>query len=560
MTHEVGEQVDRHLARIYPHLNTDALTTLRERVLASAGVDGNGEHELPPSLPSEDEVMLITYGDTVIDGDSSGLVGLQELLDGPFAGVFSSVHVLPFFASSSDGGFSIVDYREIGAGIGEWEQVRRLGSDRDLMVDLVCNHGSAQSEWFQQFIADQAPGNGFYVTADEGTDVSSVVRPRTHPLLLPVETAAGTRHAWATFSNDQVDFDFANPDVLVEFCSIIDFYLANGATRVRLDAIAYLWKELGTSCVHLPQTHEVVKLFRTLVSARDANVLLITETNVPHAQNVSYFGDGDEAQIVYNFSLAPLIAWSVLAEDASVLTGWLGRLDPPPPGCSFLNFLASHDGIGLRPIEDLVAPDQLQVLLDRATETGGDWSNYSAPGGPRPYELNVSLADLLAGVVGEYADRFVAAHAAMLAVQGIPAIYVHSVLSSPGDLQAVAATEHKRDINRSRLERSAIDERLASGWRAQVFASLAALITTRRDQSAFSPSADQVVHVLDRRVASIERIAPDQRLLAIQNMSSESVPVTVPGWCGQHDLVSGTDRSPDSDTITLAPWQTVWLT
>ncbi len=565
-TRTVSGRVDRHLARIYGSLDDDRLDRVRDRILATFGLDGARSYEPRTALPTQSETLLITYGDSVVEtGRGEGhLRSLARLVDGPLDDLIETVHILPFFVSSSDGGFSIVDYRAIADGLGDWGDLRSLASHRGLMVDLVCNHGSAQSDWFASFVADEAPFRDWYMTAAADADTSSVVRPRTHPLLLGVDTPNGTRHAWATFSHDQIDFDFSNPDVLVEFCSILHFYLHEGAaTRVRLDAIAYLWKQLGTSCVHLPQTHEVVKLFRTLVDAMGneadgPGALLITETNVPHDQNVAYFGDGDEAQIVYNFTLAPLLVWSVLAERGEALTGWLGRLAPLPDGCTFLNFIASHDGIGLRPIEDLVAGDELQILLDRATETGGAWSNYSAPGGPRPYELNVSLADLLSGTDGATWKRFVAAHAVMLAVQGVPAFYIHSLFSTPGDVEAVARTDHKRDINRVRLERSVIDERISSGWRHEVFEALAELIRVRREQPAFAPAADQIVHVLHDGIVAIERRSETQRLLALQNMTSSEIHVPVPEWASSHDLLTDANLATNS-TITLAPWQTAWL-
>jgi len=550
-----------HLARIYPALDQDALDALAGRILDAAGVHDRPGSPAPPSpLPGSDEVLLITYGDTFLDGSVDGegrphLQALAEICSDYFADVFSTVHVLPFFPSSSDGGFAVIDYRRVADPLGDWRDLGGLPA-RGLMVDLVCNHGSAQSEWFAQFVAGIEPGRDYYLTADPEADLSMVTRPRTHPLLHEVQTVDGTKHVWATFSHDQVDFDFTNPDVLVEFCSILGFYLAHGATRVRLDAIAYLWKRLGTSCVHLPETHQVVKLMRAITEAHDPKALLITETNVPHVDNVSYFGEGDEAHVVYNFTLAPLIVWSLIVGDGETLTNWLGRLEKPPAGCTFLNFLASHDGIGLRPVEDLIRRRDLTPLIDAALAVGGDFSAYSAPGGPRPYELNVSLADLLAGESGATADRYLLAHALMLSVQGIPAVYVHSMLVSPGDLDAVLATGHKRDINRSRVEIDNARRTLDGGWRADVSRELASLIRVRRAHRAFAPEADQVVHVLHPKVVAVERGSGADRVFALHNVSADAVALQVPDSFGTHDLISGVTLDRD---LTLGPWQACWL-
>ena len=556
-THSARAQVRHRIDRVYVDLDERALDNLATRILQAVDMVGDGQTAQPHRLPGSDEVVLITYGDTFTDESQPHLQSLRTVWDDHFAQVFSTVHVLPFFPSSSDGGFAIVDYRSIADELGEWSDLADVVGDGGLMVDLVCNHGSAQSEWFVQFLNDEAPGRHYYMEADPQADLSMVTRPRTHPLLREVETAAGTRHVWATFSHDQIDFDFSNPDVLVEFCSILGFYLSQGATRVRLDAIAYLWKQLGTRCIHLPETHQIVKLMRTLVELRDPTALLITETNVPHGDNTSYFGDGDEAHIVYNFTLAPLIVWSLITGQADTLTSWLGRLDPAPDGCAFLNFIASHDGLGLRPIEDLISAAELQPVIDAATEVGGSFSAYSAPGGPRPYELNVSLADLLAGADGAMAQRFVLAHALMLVVQGIPAFYVHSMLVSPGEIQAAIESGHNRDINRGKVTVEQANERLTAGWRADVFHLVAELIQLRRAQPAFAPDAAQTMHVLDDRVVAIERSAEAQVILGLHNVSAEPVMVSVPEAFGVHDLITGESVERQ---LTLAPWQAAWLT
>jgi sucrose phosphorylase len=556
-THSAWAQVRHRIDRVYVDLDERALDNLATRILQAVDMVGDGQTAQPHRLPGSDEVVLITYGDTFTDESQPHLQSLRAVWDDHFAQVFSTVHVLPFFPSSSDGGFAVVDYRSIADELGDWSDLADVVGDGGLMVDLVCNHGSAQSEWFVQFLNDEAPGRHYYMEADPQADLSMVTRPRTHPLLREVETAAGTRHVWATFSHDQIDFDFSNPDVLVEFCSILGFYLSQGATRVRLDAIAYLWKQLGTRCIHLPETHQIVKLMRTLVELRDPTALLITETNVPHGDNTSYFGDGDEAHVVYNFTLAPLIVWSLITGQADTLTSWLGRLDPAPDGCAFLNFIASHDGLGLRPIEDLISAAELQPVIDAATEVGGSFSAYSAPGGPRPYELNVSLADLLAGADGAMAQRFVLAHALMLVVQGIPAFYVHSMLVSPGEIQAAIESGHNRDINRGKVTVEQANERLTAGWRADVFHLVAELIQLRRAQPAFAPDAAQTMHVLDDRVVAIERSAEAQVILGLHNVSEESVMVSVPEAFGVHDLITGESVERQ---LTLAPWQAAWLT
>jgi len=551
------DRVREQVARIYGHMSASELDRITDQILHAAGVGESADPATGSFLPGSDEVVLITYGDTFRHPGQPHLQALAQLWQRHLRDVFSTVHVLPFFPSSSDGGFSVVDYRTVDPALGSWQELRRLAAGRKLMVDLVCNHGSAQSEWFAEFVANQAPGKDYYLTADPADDLSMVTRPRTHDLLAPVQTDAGLQHVWATFSHDQVDFNFANPEVLVEFCSILGDYIGHGATRVRLDAIAYLWKQIGTSCIHLPQTHAVVKLMRALVEARDPSILLITETNVPHGDNVSYFGDGDEAHVVYNFTLAPLIAWSLIVGQGTTLTDWLDALEPPPPGCAFLNFLASHDGIGLRPVEDLITAGELTPLVQAAVDVGGDFSAYSSPDGPRPYELNVSLADLLAGPAGQTAERFLLAHTLMLALQGIPAVYVHSMLVTPGDLDQVAATGHKRDINRPSMSLDEAQSVLASGWRAQTSAELARRISVRREHAGFGPEQpQQVLRIADDLVA-VRRGSGSAAVVAVHNLASRGVTFRVPDSGLHRDLLSGdvVERS-----MELGPYQAAWLT
>lgn len=129
------------------------------------------------------------------------------------------------------------------------------------MFDLVLNHCSARSSWFKDFIAGIEPARHYFLNMDPKQDYSEVVRPRTSPLLTKTRTIDGEANVWTTFSADQVDLNWCNPEVLFEFIDILMFYISKGMRIVRMDAVAFVWKELGTNCIHLPETHEIVKLF-----------------------------------------------------------------------------------------------------------------------------------------------------------------------------------------------------------------------------------------------------------------------------------------------------------
>lgn len=347
---------------------------------------------------NHNNVLLITYGDSLVDGDRPPLEVLADFLETHFSGVVTGVHILPFFPYSSDDGFAVIDYLQVNPDLGTWEQIQRIAQHFNLMVDLVINHVSSQHEWFQQFKAGKLPGRDYFVTEDPTEDLSHVVRPRSSPLLTPVATATGVRHVWTTFSADQVDVDFSNPDVLMEYIKIILAYVEAGARYLRLDAVGFLWKKRGTTGMHLPETHAVVRLLREILQLIDPGIALITETNVPNRENLSYFGNRNEAHMIYNFSLPPLVLNALIQGRSDHLKTWMMSMPPAPIGCAYFNFTASHDGIGMRPAEGLLTDEEYAHLLNTMEKHGGKISWRTRPDGSQsPYEINISLFDALKG-------------------------------------------------------------------------------------------------------------------------------------------------------------------
>lgn len=514
---------------------------------------------------SERDVMLITYGDTIIDDVMAPLAALKSFADQHLVGSFSGIHVLPFFPFSSDDGFSVIDYSTVRSDLGDWAMMRELGERFELMFDLVINHCSREHLWFADFVNDRAPGKDFFLSLDKDTNVSEVTRPRNTPLLSEVHTYRGVRYVWTTFSDDQVDLNFANPDVLLRFAEILVDYVRQGARFVRLDAIAFLWKRLGTSCMSLPETHAVVKSLRLMLDSAGAPVRLLTETNVPHEENISYFGAGDEAQLVYQFPLAPLLLYSYLFNDGTYLGRWLSNLEPPPEGCTFLNFIASHDGIGLRPLEGLVPEDRVDRLIDYCGERGGYVTRRALEdGGERAYELNIALFSAFGGSI-DSVPNYIAAHQLMMALQGMPAIYLHSLMGTLNDAEAVERTGRTRSVNRGRWQLNDLEQMLASEHNVHriVFNAMTHLISLRREQSALSPAAPQRVLSFSRQSIVFERRSSSQRLLVIASFASEPVQI---GWPDSmdgaprsfQDLLTREHLSPAVE-IPLAPGQVRWL-
>jgi len=526
--------------------------------------------ELDGSWWDERDGILITYGDMVKQGDDAPIATLRKFLcDRGLDQKIRGVHFLPFCPYTSDDGFSVVDYRQIDPDLGDWDDVTEIGKSFRLMFDQVLNHCSASSEYFQQFLKDEEPGKDYFITADPTDErLKQATRPRSLPLLSPFATPSGTKHVWTTFSADQVDLNYENPDVLIEMLDILLMYARQGAELVRLDAIAYLWKELGTSCIHLPQTHEVVKLMRDVLDAYAPGTILISETNVPHKENVSYFGEGDEAQMVYQFSLAPLLLDAFLSEEASPFLDWLTHLEPPQPGTSYFNFTASHDGIGVRPLEGLVEGERFEALLENVKARGGQVSmKRNADGTDSPYELNITYLSALdepGGLSAElHAKRFLASQSIMLALQGVPGIYFHSLVGTLNDTAGMESTGRARSINRRKFERSELEAILDDNDSVSsfVYQGYCHLLDVRTKQSAFHPDADQkVLSQNNHSVVAFRREALDgrQTIWCLTNVSGTEQTVTaddIPNSIS--DLLTGDDLT-HNGTIELAGWPSGW--
>ena len=523
---------------------------------------------------NEQDILLISYADSLVDRDHKPLEVLNDFLTRELQQTISIVHLLPFFPYSSDDGFSVIDFRKVNPNHGGWVEVSRLSESFKLMFDLVINHVSRESLWFADYVADIAPANGYFIEMDPDTDLSMVTRPRSSPLLSQVNTHRGIKHVWATFSEDQIDLNFANPEVLLEFIDILLTYVSYGARLIRLDAIAFLWKEIGTTCVHLEQTHHIVKLLRDVLDYTAPDCILLTETNVPHKENISYFGDGDEARMVYQFALPPLLLYTLNRGNSGYLQQWASGLGEIHEGCTYLNFTASHDGIGLRGLEGLLSPNEIEDLIDSMRRFGGFISMKANPDGvDTPYEINISLFDAMQGTrrgTDQWqVERFILSQVIMMSLQGIPAFYIHSLLATPNDLRGVELTGRLRSINRKRWNIDELQGLLDNPSTAQhlVFNRLKELIAIRRSQSVFHPDSPQQVLETNNNLFALLRIdhVTGKRLLCVCNITNAPQPVVMVKNPDLTDKVSWHDIIEDKplDTILpmikLAPYQFLWL-
>ena len=528
----------------------------------------------PKGELTERDSILITYGDQVQSPDEKPLHILGRFCSQYLSGIVSGIHILPFYPWTSDDGFSVSDYRKVDPVLGDWEDISRLGQDFRMMFDAVINHASVQHEWFQAFLRDEPRYREYFVVVDASPDLSQVVRPRALPLLTTFETPSGPKQVWTTFSTDQVDLNFQNPEVLLEIIDTLLLYVSQGAQLIRLDAIAYLWKELGTSCIHLPQTHRIIQLFRSVFDEVAPHVLLITETNVPHTDNISYFGNGtDEAQMVYNFALPPLVLHTFHTGNSQVLSEWAAGLHLPSSQTTFFNFLASHDGIGINPARGILTDAEIDTMVARVIQHGGLVSYKHIAGGAQiPYELNINYFDALADPRAQESldtqvDRFMAAQAIMLALVGVPGIYFHSLFGSRSWRAGVELTGRNRTINRQKFDIPAFERELAdeSSLRHQVFHRYSQLLRARSSSAAFHPHGRQQVLDYGEAVFAMVRLSPDEneRVLCLHNISDMPQQINIEmtaelslSDAGVADLITGDALE---NALVLKPYQTLWL-
>ena len=523
---------------------------------------------------TENNAQLITYGDSLLNEGEKPLVTLDRFLEEHLRDTLTGVHILPFFPYSSDDGFAVIDYLKVDPQLGDWEDIRRISGKFNLMVDLVINHVSSQHAWFDKFKQGIKPECNYFIEVDPSTDLSQVVRPRSTPLLTKVSTNHGDKYVWATFSEDQIDVNFANPNVLLEYVKIILFYIQEGAKYIRLDAVGFLWKKIGTSCIHLPETHTVVRLLREVVQMLNPIVAVITETNVPNRENLSYFGNRNEAHMIYNFSLPPLVLNALLQGKSDHLKTWMMSMPPAPIGCAYLNFTASHDGIGVRPAEGLLYEDEYQTLLRKMQDFGGKISMRKKPDGTEaPYEINISFFDAMKGTAkGEdkwQIQRFLCSQTIMMALEGIPGFYIHSLLATPNDLEGVEATGRNRSINRHKWNYKELEKRLHNSKSPQsiVLKEMCRRIKIRRQQPAFHPNATQyTLHPLNKSIFMFWRqsVYRDQSIFCINNLSDRTQKLQLStlnltiteSW---RDLLGGQIIEDIYAKFTLKPYQCAWI-
>lgn len=539
----------------------------------------------PENRFTEQDIILITYGDVLVSKEHSPLNTLSDFLDSipAFQEIFNTLHILPFFPYSSDRGFSVIDFETVNPKLGSWQDIETLGENYQLMFDGVFNHISAESKPFQEMLSGNPLYKDVFTVYHSPEELTPeqrqiIVRPRPSDVLTKYDSIDGPIWVWTTFSPDQIDLNFRNPQVLMNVIETLLLYVRRGANIIRLDAVTYLWEEPGTPCASLEQTHEVVKLFRDILLVVAPNVALMTETNVPHEENISYFGDGsDEAQMVYNFALPPLVLNAFYRKDATILTQWAKNLHYPSPTATFFNILDTHDGIGLQGAKNILPREEIDFTINEARKHGAFVSYIKGGnGGEEPYEINstwfgVLTLDNSQEDLAFQVKRYVASRSIALVLRGVPGIYVHGLIGTPNNIANVLKTKTKRDINRQVINVEDLQEQIQDPKsRLRMIAyQFGELISIRRQYSAFHPNGEQQILVLAPEVFAVLRISPqgDRHILALTNVSPQNCQLEIPlsllaveetQW---YDLVCKRGWMAQEQTLklTLQPYDVVWL-
>lgn len=522
----------------------------------------------PKQRPLWDErkVVLITYGDVVKKKGEAPLATLKKFANENLCACISTIHILPFFPYSSDDGFSVMDFYKINPDLGNWEEIEALENDFLLMADLVANHASSKGVWFKQFLDNKKPGKDYFFIPPDDFDTSNVIRPRSSPLLTTYDTVDGPKKVWTTFSADQIDLNYANPEVLKEMLNVFLFYLSKGIRVIRLDAIAFLWKKSGSDCMHERETHEIVSLFREVMDYCYPGALLLTETNVPHKENITYFGLGDEAHLIYQFALPPLILHALHAGNGYYLTRWAKELNDPQRGMTYLNFTSSHDGIGVRPLEGVMPDEEKMAMIEKLKDFGARVTTRQLGNRHVPYEINVTYFDALKGTKDGIdtfqVERFLQSQTIMLSLQGVPAFYFLNLFGIENDEEAVNRTGINRSINRRKFTLEELEELLQGNTQhKRVLKELILRTGIRRNLPAFSPDTQQLVLELGDSFFGILRKAErmENSIVCLFNLTNQIKHLALPPGLMEfsRDLLTRTLH--DTEHIVFKPYQSMWL-
>jgi sucrose phosphorylase len=536
---------------------------------------------LEPDLPSPEPhvnhwdqrtALVITYADSIVAPGEKPLQTLKHWLDQHSQGCLTGVHVLPFYPYSSDDGFAVIDYLRVNEHLGDWDDVLALGAKYDLMADLVINHCSGSSEWFSNFLRGEEPGRDYFFTASPEDDLSQVVRPRTSPLLREVETSRGCEARLVHFFPRPDRPQLPQPRGAETLCR--DRSPLPRSRRADLPPRRGCVSVEGTGHDQ-PQPARDARDYPPPAYARGA---CATGRGTDHGDEHPQPGKPvllrQRQRSALRLQLLPATAAAEHAGHRRLLLPQAvdDEHAAAAAGHRYFNFIASHDGIGLRPAEGLLSDEELQTLISTMRRFGAHVSyRVLQDGENKPYEINIALFDALQGTVDgpdEFGvQRFLCAHTIMLGLEGIPGIYLHSLLGTRNDYERLERTGQNRAINRHQWDREELEERLAdpASTHARVFTALRDLLALRQRQMAFHPNATQFTLHLGNQLFGFWRQSADRRqsIFCVSNISREVQTLQLSDinliqYEDWSDLISGEDCN--GPFMQLEPYRTVWIT
>lgn len=437
----------------------------------------------------KNRVQLIAYADRL----GGTLRDAGELLEGPLAGLFGGVHLLPFFAriDGADAGFDPIDHTQVDPRLGTWEHVRAIARDVDLVADVIVNHVSSRSPQFLDFSARGArsPYASMFLTFERvfphgasERDLLSIYRPRAGLPFTSTTLADGTRRIlWTTFTPEQIDIDVRDAAGARYLDDVLDVLAANGIRAIRLDAVGYAVKKAGRSCFMMDETFEFIRELSERARRRGLEVVVEV-----HSHYTLQIEVARHVEWVYDFALPPLVLDAFFDGTARRLEHWL-KIRP----ANALTVLDTHDGIGIvdagadTPARGggagLVPEEALERLVRRIHANSRGESLAASGSAARNldhYQVNCTFYDAL----GRDDLKYLLSRAVQFFVPGVPQVYYVGLLAGCNDVELLARTRVGRDINRRYYTRAEVEEALAR----PVVADLCRLIRLRNTHPAFA--------------------------------------------------------------------------
>ncbi len=574
------------------------------------------------SLDSSD-IVLITYADSIKSEDDSEkpLVVLREFLRRFLADTIKIVHILPFYPWDTDRGFSIMDYRDVDKRFGNWEDIRKLSQEFNLMFDFVLNHASINNPLVKNSLIEKHLSHSdrryerykrykdFVITfSDEEKKkveplLKKVVRPRATPLLTHYVVyekkgeldavlgylekggrgdlkILGEGWVWTTFSRPrkdgkemtrQVDLNYHNPHLFLEMAKTLAFYLEKGARWIRFDAAGYLWKKLGSTCVHKKEDHLLLSVLTRLAKLFESSAITIAEVNERQSRAFEYLEEEGkkEVDLVYQFTHFVLAVYSLYKEDARLYSQWL-ESTAKVKGRQFVTVLGSHDGMGLKPLRDVLSEEEINKFAFSLKEKNKCLLNYSyLPGGKKVlYEVCGTAWSLINGgsnlPFSLQLKRYLAVLSLGLLVKGVPALYINSVFGSE-NYYPPSGLDEARTLNRESFLKEYLFKELVndSSHYRQVYREVVNLLRIRKQEKVFNPSFPfEVVDLLNKKVVGVILESDGkERLVSLVNISSEEQRLEkledLVHVKEVYDLIGGKVVSLSKE-IVLSPYQVMW--